>query len=105
MLTARSTLTYVARNNPLVNEWLVIVSGDDCSTEPALDNAATAGGVAQLNGHSTAAALHITKLTNARMQNVWTSPQLTGFPAGHCMLLAPTQPTCNSIAAALDWIQ
>ena len=39
----------------------------DRSFEPALDNTATAGGVAQLTGHSTVAALDIAKLINARM--------------------------------------
>ena len=37
----------------------------DHSSEPALDNAATAGGVAQLTGHLTAAALYITDIATA----------------------------------------
>ena len=43
----------------LLNERSVIAS------EPALDNAATAGGVAQLTGHSTAASLDIVNISTA----------------------------------------
>ena len=62
-------------------------------TALALDSAATAGGTAQLTGHSTVAAIDIAKLTTSldittvprspqltetQMQSLWTPPQLAG---------------------------
>ena len=78
-----------------------------CSSELALYNTATAGGVAQLTGNTTAAVQYITdKATANRRLNpvaldIWTSLKFAGLSIGNCISSLGTD-TPNLL---FDWTQ